>query len=130
MNPKLMALIALAIVGVGAGFPKPKHLKLGKGQCKWVPTPDEKATKGAKSLRCTLAKGMRLIVDSAGVGSGGSQAMAVSDSAGVGSGGNLSCTWVKADRKADPKPDLMYLSCAVAVQLTVDSAGVGSGGNQ
>ena len=42
MNAKGILLVALAAAAIAAAYqsqsPKPKHLKLGKRQCLWIPT--------------------------------------------------------------------------------------------
>ena len=104
----------------------PKHMKLGKRQCLWIPTtPADTARNAKKSLKCTLSSSMSMVLDSAGVGSGGGKLTVTQDSAGVGSGG-MHCSWVSI-QGADTTTKRV-LVCTLALQLTVDSAGVGSGG--
>jgi len=130
MNAKGILLVALAAAAIAAAYqsqsPKPKHMKLGKRQCLWIPTtPADTARNAKKSLKCTLSSSMSMVLDSAGVGSGGGKLTVTQDSAGVGSGG-MHCSWVSIPG-ADTTTKRV-LVCTVALQLTVDSAGVGSGG--
>ena len=86
MNAKGILLVALAAAAIAAAYqsqsPKPKHLKLGKRQCLWIPTtPADTARNAKKSLKCTLSSSMSMVLDSAGVGSGGGKLTVTQDSA-------------------------------------------------
>ncbi len=137
MDRRLMQITVLAIVGVGAAaasqVPSPSGLlfmRVGRDRCHWVRAMPRlgMGRMGPKSLSCTVASGIHVVMDSGGIGSGGPTASAASDSGGVGSGGpqNMGCVWVTATL-ADTTA-IRYLDCHLAVKLIVDTTGVGSGG--
>src|SRR5207244_11241164 len=80
MDRRLMQITVLAIVGVGAAaasqVPSPSGLlfmRVGRDRCHWVRAMPRlgMGRMGPKSLSCTVAGGIHVVMDSVGIGSDG-----------------------------------------------------------